>query len=328
MIHSDDMDNSTPKKYLKINKVYCGDSKTLMNKIKPESIACSIWSPPYYVGKDYEKNLSFDQWKNLLAVVIENHFDIIMKGGFLVINIADILCYKDESMPRIQLPNPNRHKIKLSREEIIEVKKVHPEWNRYKLAEYFGCSEQTIDRRLNGNNIRGGKYNTQTKVLLTGGMIQDMASKAGFFLYDRRIWVKDPCWENSKWHSLSYRAIDEFEYLYIFWKPGETKVDRQCLSREQWRDWGSRGIWKIPSVRANDKHEAMFPVELPRRVFQLLTEPGDTILDPFMGSGSSAMAAILECRNYIGIELIEDYVKLAEKNIMKTAERIRINRPN
>jgi DNA modification methylase len=309
------MNNPVTIHSLAINEIYCGDARDLMQRIEPESIAASIWSPPYYVGKDYEKNFTFDQWRDLLASVIDLHSKIIIKGGFLVINIADILCYKDKSMPRIQLPNPKRHKIRLNRKDILAVKEVHPEWNRVKLAYYFGCSEQTIDRRLNGNNIRGGKYNVQTRVLLTGGMIQDMAAKSGFYLYDRRIWIKDPCWQNSKWHSISYRAVDEFEYLYIFWKPGETKIDRYRLSKEQWRNWGSRAVWKIPSVRVNDRHEAMFPVELPRRAIQLLTAPGDTILDPFLGSGSSAIAAIMEGRNFIGIELLENYAELARDNI-------------
>lgn len=316
------MPKKDKEEYLKINRIYWGDSKTLMKRIEPESIACSVWSPPYYVGKDYEKSLSFEDWKELIRQVIINHFPILKKGGFLVINIADILCFKDEGMPKIQLPNPGRHKIKLTAEEILAVKEEHPGWNRYKLAEYFGCSEQTIDRRLNGNNIRGGKYNTQTRIFLTGGMIQDVGREAGFYLYDRRIWIKDPCWENSKWHSLSYRSIDEFEHLYFFWKPGETKVDRFRLSKDEWREWGSRPTWKIPSVRVNDKHEAMFPIELPQRVFKLLTERGDIILDPFMGSGSSAMAAIIEERKFIGIELIEKYVKLAEENCEKIRKQI------
>jgi site-specific DNA-methyltransferase (adenine-specific) len=303
----------TGSQYLEINKIYHGDSRELMLRIRPESIACSIWSPPYYVGKDYEQGMTFAEWTDLLSKVIENHVPTLKKGGFMVINIADILCFKDDSMPKIQLPNPNKHKFKLTKEEILEVKTKHPTWNRYKLAEYFGCSEQTIDRRLNGNNIRGGKYNTQTKVFLTGGLIESMAYNAGLYLYDRRIWVKDPAWENSKWHSLSYRSIDEFEYLYFFWKPGETKVDRNRLARDEWRDWGSRGVWEIRSVRANDKHEAMFPTELPRRIIRLLTDENEIVLDPFMGSGSTAVAAIEEGRNYLGIEKIERYVTLARQ---------------
>lgn len=299
--------------HLEINTIYHGDSSELMLRIRPESIACSIWSPPYYVGKNYEQGITFSEWQDLLRKVIENHVPILKKGGFMVINIADILCFKDESMPKIQLPNPSKHKFKLTKEEVLEVKKKNPTWNRYKLADHFGCSEQTIDRRLNGNNIRGGKYSTQTKVFLTGGLIQNMAQNAGLYLYDRRVWVKDPAWENSRWHSLSYRSIDEFEYLYFFWKPGETKVDRNRLTQDEWRNWGSRAIWEIRSVRANDKHEAMFPTELPRRIIKLLTDENEIVLDPFMGSGSTAVAAIEEGRNYLGIEKIAEYVTLARQ---------------
>jgi hypothetical protein len=104
--------------------------------------------------------------------------------------------------------------------------RAHPEMNRYQIAALLGCSEQTVDRRLNGNNIRGGKSEPQTRVKLTGGILEECALEAGFYLYDRRIWVKDAAWENSRWHTISYRAVDEFEYIYIFWKPGVTKVDR------------------------------------------------------------------------------------------------------
>ena len=64
------------------NEIYNGNSKYLLNRIEKDSIALSIWSPPYFVGKEYEKNLSFDHWKNLLKVVIDLHFPIIKPGGF------------------------------------------------------------------------------------------------------------------------------------------------------------------------------------------------------------------------------------------------------
>lgn len=295
------------------NEIYHGDSRNLLNRIEKDSIALSIWSPPYFVGKEYEKDLSFDDWENLLRDVIALHFPIIKPGGFLTINIADILCFRDEGMPKIMAENISRRKILLSKEDIVTVMKKHPDWNRYKLAKHFGCSEQTIDRRLNGNNIRGGKYQSQTRVLLVGGLIEDAALSAGFYLYDRRIWVKDAAWENSRWNTISYRSVDESEYLYIFWKPGITKVDRSRLTKEEWVNWGSRGVWEIPSVRSNADHDSKFPVELPRRAIKLFTEPGEIVLDCFMGSGTTAVAAISEGRQYIGIEKEEKSVSIAKK---------------
>jgi len=302
-------------KKLDTNAIYCGDSRVLLRRIEHESIALSVWSPPYYVGKDYEKDLTFDAWKAMLTDVIKYHFPILKPGGFLVINIADILCFKDESMPKIMAENISRRKVNLSKEEILKVKEQHPDWGRYKLAEHFSCSEQTIDRRVNGNNIRGGKYQSQTRVFLVGGFLEEAALNAGLYLYDRRIWMKDAAWENSKWHTISYRSVDESEYIYIFWKPGITKVDRSRLTKQEWSVWGSRGVWDIPSVRNNADHDSKFPVELPRRLIKLLTDPTDIVLDCFIGSGTTAVAALSERRQYIGIDKESKSVEIAKKAV-------------
>ncbi|MDR0711296.1 MAG: site-specific DNA-methyltransferase [Prevotellaceae bacterium] len=302
---------------LEENVVHHGDARELLQRIKPNSVAVSVWSPPYFVGKSYEKNLSFEEWKSLLEVVVASHFPVVKPGGFLVINIADILAFKDDGMPKIQADAVQRKKVALEREDILKVLSEQASMTRYDLAQHFSCSEQTIDRRLNGNNVRGGKYGSQTRVKIIGGLVEEWALKAGFYPYDRRVWVKDAAWENSRWASLSYRSVDEFEYLYIFWKPGITKYDRSRLSSEEWKSWGSRGVWSFPSVRANDDHEAKFPVELPLRVIKLLSDKDDLILDCFMGSGTTAIAAVRTHRKYIGIELCAEYVSLAQANVRK-----------
>lgn len=231
-------------------------------------------------------------------------------------------------MPKIMAENIRRRKVEITREDVLAAKAKHPTYNRYQLAALLGCSEQTIDRRLNGNNIRGGKYQTQTRVKVVGGLIEEMATDAGMYLYDRRVWAKDAAWENSRWHTISYRSVDEFEYVYIFWKPGITTVDRSRLEKEEWINWGSRAVWNIPSVRANDDHEAKFPIELPRRIIRLFTDPGEIVLDCFIGSGTTAVASIREGRRYIGIDKIADHVKAArkacEKELYRSPEQLRL----
>ncbi len=304
---------------LRENSIYTGDARQLMKLIEPNSIALSVWSPPYYVGKAYEAYLTYEGWRCLIQKVIRLHFEILQPGGFLAINIADILCFKDEQMPRIQADVVSRKKSPITRDQVLSAMSTHPEATRYEIARLLGCSEQTVDRRLNGNNIRGGKSEVQTRVKIVGGMIEEWALDAGLYPYDRRIWVKDPAWENSRWASLSYRAVDEFEYIYIFWKPGVTKYDRCRLSASEWVEWGSRGVWSFPSVRANDQHEAMYPLELPYRAIRLFTDPGDIVLDPFIGSGTTALAAIKCGRKFIGIDreaksaaMARERVKIAE----------------
>ncbi len=316
----DNNGNRSSAGYLRPNDIYCGDARDLLQLIEPNSIALSVWSPPYFVGKEYEAHLTFDDWQNLLANVIKLHFPIIKPGGFLVINIADILVFKDPSMPRVQAEVIHRKRSSVTREDVLRAMAEHPDYNRYQIAALLGCSEQTIDRRLNGNNIRGGKYEVQTRVKVVGGLVEQWALDAGFYTYDRRMWVKDAAWENSRWHSLSYRSVDEFEYLYFFWKPGITKYDRKRLQPDEWESWGSRAVWDFPSVRANDDHEAKFPVELPLRVIRLLTDPDDVVLDCFLGSGTTAIAAVRERRQYIGIEIEKKSFRLARKQVMGEVE--------
>ncbi len=301
--------------YLEKDHIYLGKAEQLMTQIEPNSIAVSVWSPPYHVGKTYESGQSYAQWLTMLDTVIQLHETVLKPGGFLVINIGDILCFPDENMPRIQANTISLRKCRVTEEDVKKAQAEHPDFNRRQLAKILGCSEQTVDRRLHGNNIRGGKYNTQTRVKIVGGLLEEMALAAGLYPYDRRVWVKDAAWANSNWTTNSYRAVDEFEYLYIFWKPGITKVDRSRLSREEWAEWGSRAVWNIRSVQRNDDHEAKFPLELPQRVIRLFSDAGDTILDCFMGSGTSAIAAIQENRHYIGIDKEPKYVALSNANI-------------
>ena len=308
---------------LETNRIHQGDARKLLPRVAAESIALSVWSPPYFVGKSYEADWTFDEWRELLETVIAAQHRLLKPGGFLAVNIADILCFPDPEMPKIQAENVSRkNRLPVTREDIQRVWSAHPDWNRYQIAAHLGVSEQTVDRRLNHNNIRGGKHAVQTRVQLTGSLVAESARRAGLFLYDRRIWVKDATWENSRWHTNSYRAVDEFEYVYIFWKPGITRIDRERLDAGEWAEWGSRGVWHIDSVRRNDDHEAKFPLELPRRLIRLLTDPGETVLDPFVGSGTSAVAAIQLQRKYVGIDAEPRYVRLARRRVADAGDRL------
>jgi len=286
-----------------------------MKDIAPNSVAASFWSPPYFVGKEYEKGATYESWQSILKEVIQAHYQILKPGGFMIINIADILCFKDDTIPKFQAMNLSHQKSAVTKEMVIEAKEKNPGFSRDQLAEYLGCSEQTVDRRLNGNNIRGGKYQTQTRVKLVGGNLEKYAYDAGLFLYDKRVWIKDPSWANSRWTSTSLKAVSEYEDVYVFWKPGQQIIDRTKLDNAEWKEWGSRGIWYIDSVRRNDDHEAKFPLELAQRVVKLYSDKGDLILDPFMGSGTTAIAALSTGRSFIGIEKEEKYVKLSSNKV-------------
>ena len=303
------------------NRIVAGDAKEELHKLPAASIDLSFWSPPYYVGKSYERHLSFDDWRELLRGVIHGHSRVVKPGGFLAVNIADILCFPDASMPKFQADNLRRKTSAVTREQVLAAREAHPQAKRQELATLLGCSEQTIQRRLEHNNVRGGKQSASTKVLLTGCMVAEWAEEAGFYLYGQRIWHKDPCWANSRWHSNSYRAVGEFEHVYVFWRPGITQYDRHRLTPNEWAEWGSRGVWNIRSVGRNSRHEAEFPEELANRVIRLFSPVGGVVLDPFVGTGTTTKAAKLLGRQWLGIDIEAEYAHMARRRTERVRER-------
>lgn len=300
------------------NRIITGDARTELQNLNDESVDLSFWSPPYHVGKSYERHHTLDDWRELLRAVVHCHGRIIKPGGFVVVNIADILCFHDESMPKFQADNLRRKGSSVTREQVLAVQRERPLAKRRELAAVLGCSEQTIQRRLEHNNVRGGKQSVPTKILLTGHMLVEWAEEVGLYLYDQRIWHKAPCWANSRWHSNSYRAVDEFEHIYVFWRPGITQYDRDRLAPEEWGEWGSRGIWNINSVARNIRHEAEFPEELARRVVRLFSPKGGVVLDPFVGSGTTVVVANSLGRAWLGIDIEAKHTRIARQRIAST----------
>lgn len=303
------------KRCLAVNKIYHGRAETLINFIEPESVSLSFWSPPYFVGKTYEKNETYESWQSVLRQVIAGHYRALKPGGFMIINMANILAFRDENMPRFQGANPSRRRSPVTKEMILRAMEKYPNYSKERLASYLGCSVQTIDRRLRGNNVRGGKSAVATKVKLVGPFLEQYAEEAGLYLYDKRIWKKDPAWSTSQWTVTTLKAVSETEDLYIFWKPGEYIVNRDRLTPEEWKAWGYRQVWEIPSVRKNDIHEAMFPLELAERVIRLYTDEGELVLDPFVGSGTTAVAATTLKRRFIAFEKELVHVRLARSRV-------------
>lgn len=78
-------------------------------------------------------------------------------------------------------------------------------------------------------------------------------------------------------------------------------------------------VWDIPNVKANHVektvHPCQFPVAIPRRLIKALSDKESTVLDPFMGVGTTGVAAIFEQRKFIGIEIHEEYIKIAQERI-------------
>ncbi len=111
----------------------------------------------------------------------------------------------------------------------------------------------------------------------------------------------------------------DYEFILIFKKLGDPpKVNREIkeksrLTTEEWNEY-FYGHWNFPGER-QDKHLAMFPEELPKRLIKMFSFVGDTVLDPFLGSGTTCLAAKNLNRNSVGYEINKDFLPAVREKI-------------
>jgi DNA modification methylase len=154
-------------------------------------------------------------------------------------------------------------------------------------------------------------------------LIAQMMIEIGFLMRGEIIWDKGSSVGSStawgSWMSASNPTLrDVHEYILVFSK-GRFKREAggraPTIERDEFLEY-TRSVWQFPTESASRVgHPAPFPVELPRRLSQLYTFDEEIVLDPFMGSGTSAIAALESGRHYVGYELDEDYAKLARDRI-------------
>jgi site-specific DNA-methyltransferase (adenine-specific) len=240
-----------------LNKVHNKDSKNI-DFIPDDSIHLIITSPPYNNSKEYDEDLSLEEYLKLITDVMVEAHRILIRGGRICINIANI-----------------------GRKPYIP------------LSTY-------IDQIM----IKIG-------FLPRGQIIWDKSASAG------------PSTAWGSWQSASNPILrDIHEYILVYSK-GEfgRKNSRSnkddSISKDAFLE-NTKSIWKFPTASARKVgHPAPFPIELPKRLIELYSFENDIILDPFAGSGTTAIAAKTTNRNYIMIDINSDYCKLAKERINK-----------
>jgi len=251
-----------------------------------------------------------------------------------------------ESMPDNAFPQELRNKIVLGSSEkmaAIPDNSVHlmitsPPYNATKdydenlsLAEYLDLLHRVFSETyrvlVNGGRVCINVANLGRKpyIPLTDH-ISMMMQEIGFLMRGEIIWNKGAsagvsmAW--GSWKSASNPVLrDVHEYILVFskgtFKRNKPKGEVDTIGKEQFMDW-TKSVWEMNTVSAKKiGHPAPFPVELPYRLIQLYSFKGDVILDPFIGSGTTAIAALKSERFYVGYEVDPDYVTLANERIQQ-----------
>jgi len=156
--------------------------------------------------------------------------------------------------------------------------------------------------------------------------ITTIAKQVGWKYHSTIIWNEQNISRRTAWGSwLSASApyvIAPVEVIVIFYKKHWKKTSgsrKSDITKKEFMDW-TNGMWTFTGEsKKRVGHPAPFPVELPMRCIKLFSFVGDTVLDPFLGSGSTLIACLKTKRKGIGVELDRGYCKLAKDRLFKEA---------
>ena len=236
------------------NTILLGSSED-MKEIPDRSLHLMVTSPPYNVTKEYDDNLSLNEYLELLFNVFSETYRVLVRGGRACINVAN-----------------------LGRKPYIP------------LSDYISLMMREIGFQMRGE------------------IIWNKGAGAGVSM----------AW--GSWKSASNPVLrDVHEYILVFSKGSFSRqkpaTNGDTIDKDQFMEW-TKSVWTMNTESAKKVgHPAPFPVELPYRLVQLYTFQDDIILDPFMGSGSTAIAAIKSDRYFVGYDVNEDYIHLAQERI-------------
>lgn len=230
-------------------------SSEFMKELPDCSVHLMVTSPPYNVGKDYDNNLTLEEYLAFLMRVWKETYRVLVPGGRACINVAN-----------------------LGRKPYIPL--------------HASIMRDMIDLGF----------------LMRGEIIWDKAASAS----------TSTAW--GSWQSATNPTLrDTHEYILVFSK-GSFRRDKMdgrvsTISKDEFLEY-TKSVWGFPSESARKVgHPAPFPVELPYRLIQLYTFSDEIVLDPFMGSGQTALAALKAGRHFVGYELSGEYCDLARRRI-------------
>ncbi|MBM3694854.1 MAG: site-specific DNA-methyltransferase [Actinobacteria bacterium] len=235
-----------------LDTLICRSSEA-MEELPDDCVALMVTSPPYNVGKDYDADLSLDEYLGLLKRVLSETHRVLEPGGRAAVNVANL-----GRRPYLAL----NHRV--------------------------------------------------------AALLEDL----GFLLRGEIVWQKAQGAGGScawgSWRSARNPTLrDVHEYVLVASKGSFRRLHQgvDTISRQAFME-ATVSVWNIPPASARRiGHPAPFPVELPRRLIELYTFKGDLVLDPFMGSGSTAVAAVETGRHFVGYETEAAYLEIARDRV-------------
>lgn len=319
-----------------INKIMPGDNLTFLKLIPVNKINLIITSPPYFKQRDYGGGIgnetTIDKYIENLLKVFSECIRVLTNDGSIVFNLGDkylgsslqLIPYRFASevlksfpvklvnnIMWIKLnPTPRQYQKRL-------VSSAEPFFHFVKSDEYyynlkdFLNNNETKNKRTKGNNI-GKKY---FGLIENSNLTLDQKKRALCELQEVIEEVKSRKIESFRMkirgiHSEPFGGQDGGR-KYQLMKKGFTiiKIKGEPIKRDVLE-------CAVETIKGC-KHPAIYPLFIMKEIIKLLSRPGDIVLDPFIGSGTTAVAAKELGRKYIGIEINEEYCRHARERLKK-----------
>jgi len=297
-----------------MNKILFGDCRETLKTIDTKVQMC-VTSPPYYGLRNYgdeENQIGMEQspeeYIDQLVDVFRSVRDVLKDDGVLWLNIGDTYYnYRSDG-------NYPKQTVSRTKQDLPEFSPVR------------------------GNKLQGLK----SKDLIGIPWMLAFALRAdGWWLRQDIIWNKP----NPMPESVKDRCTKSHEYIFLLSKSKQYYYDNEAIKEPVKQDWGTRdrtngkyhnpgtglaphsglsksydrknkrSVWTVTNKPYKGAHFACFPPDLIEPCILAGSREGDIVLDPFMGSGTTAMVAKKHNRNYLGCELHEDYASLQTDRI-------------
>jgi DNA modification methylase len=270
-----------------MNRIFEGDCEEVLKHLPENSVDLIFTSPPY---ADQRQNtyggVSPDHYVEWFLPKADQFLRVLKPSGTFILNIKE------------RVVNGERHTYVI--EMILEMRKRGWLWTEefmwHKKNSYPGKWPNRFrdnwERLIQFNKHKKFKMNQDSVMVPVGEWAKDRLAKL----------------------SATDRVRDESKVESGFGKNVSNWLGRNLVY--------PTNVIHLATECSNRNHSAVFPLALPTWFIKLFTDPGDTVLDPFLGSGTTAVAAVQLSRNYVGIDLDPAYVNLAQEHLVKAQIRL------
>ena len=289
------------------NRLYKGDAVDLIDQLKDQSIQCVVTSTPYWAMRVYDVFFERD-WADgeVCAFGLEQTPEAFIRHSVeILFHIKPKLAEFGSVWWNIMDSYNTRTQIRNNAAEALMAMKGHDSrsWKDYKYKRYSA----------------GHAYLKDGEQCMIPQRIAERASRIGYYLRSTISWCKTASLPEPQLSRVS-RNVEYVLHLTVhrtplFNKKSYLELPAYIGGKQQFESEKLSDFWHLPTSAGGDGHGAQFPLQLPGRCIALSSNEGDVILDPFIGSGTAAVAAVLLKRKYIGFDISDEYLKTAEEKI-------------